>query len=61
LASALETLAAALPATYAYDALARLADGGALGAGGTLGVAVVLGLTVLALVLAAATMRRATP
>jgi ABC-2 type transport system permease protein len=53
MASALETLAGALPATYAYDALARLADDGALDAGGTLDVAIVLGLTVLGLVLAA--------
>jgi ABC-2 type transport system permease protein len=60
MASGLETLAHALPATYAYDALDRLADDGALGGGGTLDVAVVLSLTTLALVLAAATLRRTT-
>jgi hypothetical protein len=60
MASALETLAHALPATYAYDALETLADDGTLGAGGTLDVAVVLGLTLLSLVVAAATLRRTT-
>jgi ABC-2 type transport system permease protein len=60
MASALEALANALPATYAYDALDRLGDAGALGSRGTTDVAVVLGLTVLALVLAAATLRRRT-
>jgi ABC-2 type transport system permease protein len=60
MASALEALANALPATYAYDALDRLADDGALGSRGTADVAVVLSLTALALVLAAATLRRRT-
>jgi ABC-2 type transport system permease protein len=60
MASALETLANALPATYAYDALDRLGDAGALGSRGATDVAVVLGLTMLALILAAATLRRRT-
>lgn len=60
MASVLETLANALPATYAYDALDRLAADGTLGSRGTADVAVVLGLTALALVLAAATLRRET-
>ena len=60
MASALETLAGVLPASYAYDALDRLANHGGLGARGTVDAAVVLALTVLALVLGAATLRRAT-
>jgi ABC-2 type transport system permease protein len=60
MASALDALAGALPATYAYDALETLADEGALGTSGTVDLAVVLGLTVLALVLGAATLRRRT-
>jgi ABC-2 type transport system permease protein len=60
MAGALETLADALPATYAYDALDRLASDGALGSRGTLDLAVVVSLTVLALVLGAATLRRRT-
>ena len=58
MAGALEALANALPATYAYDALDTLARNGALGGRGTLDVAVVVGLTVLAVVLAAATLQR---
>jgi ABC-2 type transport system permease protein len=57
MASALEALANALPATYAYDALDRLGDAGARG---TTDVAVVLGLTTLALIRAAVTLRRRT-
>jgi ABC-2 type transport system permease protein len=60
MASALEALSEALPATYAYDALETLADQGALGTNGTVDLAVVVGLTVLALVLGAATLRRRT-
>jgi ABC-2 type transport system permease protein len=60
MAGALEALADALPATYAYDALDKLGDDGALGSRGTAAVAVVLGLTALALILAAATLRRRT-
>jgi ABC-2 type transport system permease protein len=56
----LEAVSYALPMTYAYDALARVTQPGALG--GRLGrdVAVVLGATVLALALGAATLRRRT-
>jgi ABC-2 type transport system permease protein len=61
MAGALEALANALPATYAYDALETLAGHGTLTSRGTVDVAVVLGLTVLALVLGAATLRRTTP
>ena len=56
----LQALSAVLPLTYAYDALKRLADG-ATGARFWVDVAVVLGVTVLALVLAAGTLRRRTP
>ena len=58
--AALEALASALPATYAYNALHRLAEDGALGASGTLDLAVVLALTGLALFVAAATLKRQT-
>ena len=60
MADALEALANALPATYAYDALDTLADAGTLTSRGTLDLAVVLTLTLLALVLGAATLRRTT-
>ena len=60
MAGALEALADALPATYAYDALDKLADDGGLGARGTADLAVILGLTALALILSAATLRRRT-
>lgn len=56
----LEALSAVLPLTYAYDALARLADG-MVDARFWLDVAVVVGVTVLALVLGAGTLRRRTP
>jgi ABC-2 type transport system permease protein len=58
---ALEVLAGALPATYAYDALATLASTGALGTAGTVDLAVIVGVTTVALMLAAATLRRRTP
>jgi ABC-2 type transport system permease protein len=51
----------ALPLTYAYDALARVADGDALGGRFALDLAVILGGTALALALGAATLRRRTP
>jgi ABC-2 type transport system permease protein len=60
MASALEALANALPATYAYDALDRVASDGELGSRGTLDVTIVIGLTILALALGAATLRRTT-
>ena len=60
MAGALQALADAVPATYAYDALDKLGDDGALGPSGTTDLAVILGLTALALILSAATLRRRT-
>ena len=56
----LQALSAALPLTYAYDALARLASDD-VDARFWLDVAVVAAVTVLALVLGAGTLRRRTP
>ena len=61
MAGLLETIADALPLTYAYDALARAASGGDFGGRGWLDVAVIAGLTLLALGLGALTLRRRTP
>jgi ABC-2 type transport system permease protein len=61
MACALDVLAGALPLTYAYDSLQRLAVDGTLGARGTLDVIVLAGAIVLALGLGAATLRRRTP
>ena len=58
MASALQVISRALPLTYAFDALDRLANRGALGATGTLDVTVVLALIALALALGTATLRR---
>lgn len=60
MATWLQALSALLPLTYAYDALARLADG-ELGLRFWLDVSVVAAVTVLALVLGAGTLRRRTP
>jgi ABC-2 type transport system permease protein len=60
MAGALDALAGALPLTYAYDSLHRLAADGTLGARGTLDVFVLVGAIVLALGLGAATLRRRT-
>jgi ABC-2 type transport system permease protein len=60
MAGALDLLAGALPLTYAYDSLHRLAADGTLGARGTLDVVVLAGAIVLALGLGAATLRRRT-
>jgi ABC-2 type transport system permease protein len=60
MSSALDTLAGALPFTYAYDALARVAAGQALEGRLVLDVGVVIGATLIALVLGAATLRRRT-
>jgi ABC-2 type transport system permease protein len=60
MAPALEALSYALPMTYAYDALERVTTDGTLGGPGWLDVAVTVGATLLALVLAAATLRRRT-
>lgn len=61
MAAWLQWISALLPLTYAYDALARVATGGPYGARFALDVAVTLGSIVLALALAAATLRRRTP
>jgi ABC-2 type transport system permease protein len=60
MAGALDVLAGALPLTYAYDSLHRLAVDGTLGARGTLDVVVLAGAIALALALGAATLRRRT-
>jgi ABC-2 type transport system permease protein len=57
----LRGLSDALPLTYAYDALARVARGGPYGARFGLDLTVTLGGMIVALVLAAATLRRRTP
>lgn len=51
----------ALPLTYAYDALARVARGGPYGTRFAADVAVTLGGVLVALALSAATLRRRTP
>ena len=56
----LRVVSALLPLTYAYDALARVAAGGPYGARFVLDVAITIGATIVALVLAAATLRRRT-
>ena len=61
MAEALQVASAALPLTYAYDALDRVSTAGSLGARGVLDVAVIVGATLLALVLGASTLRRRTP
>jgi ABC-2 type transport system permease protein len=61
MAAALETLSYALPMTYAYEALERVTTDGSLGGRGWLDVGVTIGATLLALVVAAATLRRRTP
>ncbi|MGZ5311401.1 MAG: ABC transporter permease [Solirubrobacterales bacterium] len=61
MSAALEAASYAMPLTYAFDALDRVATDGSLGAEGRVDVAVVLGVTLLALALGAATLRRRTP
>jgi ABC-2 type transport system permease protein len=61
MAGFLEAVSYALPLTYAYDALDRVAEGAAFGGRGWLDVAVIAGATLLALALGAATLRRRTP
>jgi ABC-2 type transport system permease protein len=56
----LDTVAGALPFTYAYDALARVAAGQSFEGRLVLDVGVVIGATLLALALGAATLRRRT-
>ncbi len=60
MAPALEAVSWALPMTYAYDALSRVANEPTLGARGVLDVAVTLVAMGLSLVLAALTLRRRT-
>jgi len=61
MSSALDTLAGALPLTYAYDALARVAAGQSFQGRLVLDVAVGVGVPLLALALGAATLPRRTP
>jgi ABC-2 type transport system permease protein len=60
MAPVLEAISWAMPMTYAFDALQRITVDGSLGRDGTIDVLVTLGVTVLALVLAATTLRRRT-
>jgi ABC-2 type transport system permease protein len=60
MAGALEAFSDALPLTYAFDALDRVAAGGEFGGRGWLDVTVILGVTLLALGLGALTLRRRT-
>ena len=60
MAGALELLSDALPLTYAFDALDRVAAGGEFGGRGWLDVTVIVGVTLLALALGALTLRRRT-
>ncbi|HEX6698393.1 MAG TPA: hypothetical protein VF080_16405 [Solirubrobacteraceae bacterium] len=60
MAAGLRAASAALPPTYAFDAIDRVTGDGRLGGRGAIDVAVVAGCTVLALALGAATLRRRT-
>jgi ABC-2 type transport system permease protein len=59
MASALQSVADALPLTYAFDGLERAGSGG-LGDDFAVDITVLLGAALLALVLGAATLRRRT-
>jgi ABC-2 type transport system permease protein len=61
MAPVLEAASWALPLTYAYDALDRVATDGSLGGDGIIDVVVVVGATILSLALGAATLKRRTP
>jgi ABC-2 type transport system permease protein len=61
MARALEIASYALPLTYAFDALDRVTLGESFGGGLAVDVVVTVGATLLALVGAAATLRRRTP
>ncbi len=61
MAPVLHAASAAMPLTYAFEALRRVTVEGRLGPGGALDVAVIAGATVLLLVLGALTLRRRTP
>jgi ABC-2 type transport system permease protein len=60
MAPLLEWISWALPLTYAYDALARVADGAGLGGRAGIDLLVTFGATLVALALGAATLRRRT-
>src|ERR671914_114161 len=61
MAGLLEAVSYALPLTYAFDALDRVASGSDSGGRGWLDAAVIAAVTLLALALGAATLRRRTP
>jgi ABC-2 type transport system permease protein len=61
MARGLEIASYALPMTYAFDALDRVASDGSLGGPGARDVAITMGATLLALALGAMTLRRRTP
>jgi ABC-2 type transport system permease protein len=61
MAGVLRVVSAAMPLTYAFDALDRVTTGGSLGARGALDVVVIAGAILLLLALGAATLRRRTP
>jgi ABC-2 type transport system permease protein len=61
MAPVLEAASYALPLTYAFDGLDRVATDGSLGRDGAIDVIVVIAATILALALGAATLRRRTP
>ena len=56
----LDAISAVMPLTYAYDALARASEPGALGGRFAVDVTVIVALTLVALAAGAATMRRRT-
>ena len=56
----LEAVSWAMPMTYAFDALQRVTVSGSLGSRGAVDVIVTVGVTLVALVLAASTLRRRT-
>jgi ABC-2 type transport system permease protein len=61
MAGLLQVVAYALPLTYAFDALERVATDGSLGSRGVLDVVVIAAVTLLALLLGSLTLRRRTP
>jgi ABC-2 type transport system permease protein len=61
MAPLLDAASYALPLTYAFDALDRVASEGSLGAPGALDLLVVVAFTLASLALGAATLRRRTP
>jgi ABC-2 type transport system permease protein len=61
MAGVLQAISDALPLTYAFDELDRVAGNGDLGGRGWLDIAVIVGATALSLILGAATLRRRTP